>query len=270
MSALALNRRRGLTGSALHCSEAQNASNPNGPLYKCVPSNPAAGYGNLRAGGMLYALLALDSNGAVPDLSVYDIVGTTLKVAWLPVYDPLAAVTSTRKQFRYAANAGAPVATRSRKLEGAWFNNGKAYIVCSFASPSDGSAARHDGQVWALDPVAGTLTLEVYFPYVGPSGGGAEDSVPDEPDNITVSPYGGLILAEDSAGGQNILAVAPDGSTSLLARNRRDIVNPTPEGISEFTGVVFSPDAKTLYLHMQEPGITYAVTGPFARINRAK
>jgi len=248
----------------------EDASNPNGLLYKCVPNNPRPGYGNLRAGGALYALQALDKNGPVPDLSVYTVVGTTLQVGWLSVNDPLAAVTSTRKQFRYASNASAPIATRSRKLEGAWFNNGKAYIVCSFAAPSDGSIGRHDGQVWALDPQAGTLTLEVYFPYAGANGGGAEDSVPDEPDNITVSPYGGLILAEDSAGGQNILAVAPDGSTSLLARNRRDIIKPTAEGISEFTGVVFSPDAKTLFFHSQEPGITYAVTGPFARINRAK
>ena len=248
----------------------EDASNPHGLLYKCVPNNPNPGYGNLRAGGSLFALQARDGNGPVADLSVYSVVGTMLQVGWLAVNDPLAAVTSTRKQFRHAANPSAPVATRSRKLEGAWFGNGKAYIVCSYASPSDGSGGRHDGQVWALDPQAGTLTLEVYFPYAGPAGGGAEDSVPDQPDNITVSPYGGLILAEDSAGGQNILAVAPDGSTSLLARNRRDIVTPASEDISEFVGVVFSPDAKTLFFSTQEPGITYAVTGPFARINRAK
>ena len=248
----------------------EDASNPNGLLYKCVPNNPAPGWGNLRAGGSLYALQARDGNGPVADLSVYSVGGTMLQVGWLAVNDPPAAPSSTRKQFRYPANPAAPVATRSRKLEGAWFNNGKAYIVCSFAAPSDGSGARHDGQVWALDPLAGTLTLEVYFPYAGPAGGGAEDSVPDEPDNITVSPYGGLILAEDSAGGQNILAVAPDGSTSLLARNRRDIVTPTDDSISEFVGVVFSPDAKTLFFSTQAPGITYAVTGPFARINRAK
>ena len=248
----------------------EDASNPNGLLYKCVPNNAKPGYGSLRDGGSLYALQALDQGVPVPDLSVYSVVGTTLRVGWLSVNDPLAAVTSTRKQFRWATSSPSlPVATRSRKLEGAWFSDGKAYIVCSFAAPSDGSLGRHDGQVWALDPLVGTLTLEVYFPYAGADGGGAEDSVADEPDNITASPYGGLILAEDSAGGQNILAVAPDGSTSLLARNRRDIVKPTAEGISEFTGVVFSPDGKTLFFHSQEPGITYAVTGPFARLNPA-
>ena len=36
---------------------------------------------------------------------------------------------------------------------------------------------------------------------------------PDGPDNITVSPWGGLILAEDGEGVQHLLAVTPDGET---------------------------------------------------------
>ncbi|MDG4861924.1 DUF839 domain-containing protein, partial [Streptomyces sp. T-3] len=34
---------------------------------------------------------------------------------------------------------------------------------------------------------------------------------------------------------------------------------------SEFAGVVFSPDGKTLYASIQEPGVMVAITGPWKR-----
>jgi secreted PhoX family phosphatase len=116
-------------------------------------------------------------------------------------------------------------------------------------------------RVWSLDPAAGTLTLEVAFAVnADPSGSGAR--LPDGPDNITVSPWGGLILCEDGEGVQHLLAVAPDGSTSLFARNHRDD--------SEFAGATFSPHRKTLFVSIQSPGTTFAITGPFARVNRSR
>ena len=75
--------------------------------------------------------------------------------------------------------------------------------MCSFARLSDGSAAEHDGQVWAYDPDSQTLTLELYASrQPGPA-----LRLPDGPDNITVSPYGGFFLAEDGEGVQHLLAV---------------------------------------------------------------
>jgi hypothetical protein len=162
------------------------------------------------------------------------------------VPDPLATTVSTRTQLTEV--------TRSRKFEGAWWGNGSAYIVCSYARNSDGSVGQHDGQVWRHDPGRGTLTLEVNF---GVNPDTASDN-PDGPDNITVSPWGGVILAEDGEGVQHLLAVTPDGATLLLARNARD------DG--EFTGVTFSADRRTLYANLQQPGITFAVTGPFNTI----
>jgi secreted PhoX family phosphatase len=239
----------------------EDASNPHGLVYKCVPSDPTPSYGSLRAGGILYAMQCSSSGTFVPDLSVYATPGTELTVAWVAVPDRLAAAVSTRKQFAYAGNPGGAPATRSRKFEGAWWADGQAHIVCSFARPSDGSLAAHDGQVWSLDPAAGTLTLEVAFAVnVEPNGLGAD--LPDGPDNITVSPWGGLILCEDGEGVQHLLAVAPDGSTSLFARNHRDD--------SEFAGATFSPDRKTLFVSIQSPGTTFAITGPFARVNRSR
>ena len=72
-----------------------------------------------------------------------------------------------------------------------------------------------------------------------------------------MSPYGGLILAEDGEGVQHLYAVSKDGVAQPLARNARDD--------SEFTGPCFSPDRKTLYANLQAPGITFAITGPFGK-----
>jgi len=240
----------------------EDASKPNGLVYKCEPNDPKPGYGKLRAGGTLHAMRCSKDGNLVPDLSVYTEIGTTLTVEWVPVPDSSAASTSTRKQFGYfdfaaSADVGGEPITRSRKFEGAWYDGGKVFIVCSFAhGAGDWSLGMHDGQVWSLDPADETLTLEVRFEVnADPSGAGAD--LPDGPDNITVSPWGGLILCEDGEGVQHLLAVAPDGTTSLFARNH--------ENDSEFTGACFSPDRKTLFANRQEPGITFAITGPFAK-----
>jgi len=227
----------------------EDASNPNGLVYRCRPNDTSGRYGSLRAGGVLDAMRCTDGGTFVRDLSVYSQPGTVLTLGWVAVPDPLAAALSTRKQLTEV--------TRSRKFEGAWWGNGAAYIVASFARNSDGSVGQHDGQVWRLDPAAGTLTLDVHF---GLNPDYASDN-PDGPDNITVSPFGGLLLAEDGEGVQCVQAVAGDGSVAPLARNARDD--------SEFAGVCFSPDKKTLYVNLQQPGVTFAIKGPFARIRRS-
>ena len=37
----------------------------------------------------------------------------------------------------------------------------------------------------------------------------------------------------------------------------------TSEGDSEFTGPNFSPDRRTLFANVQQPGTVYAITGPW-------
>ncbi|MGH9279781.1 MAG: alkaline phosphatase PhoX [Acidimicrobiales bacterium] len=239
----------------------EDASNPNGLVYRCVPVNATPGYGHLRDGGALTAMRCRQGGVFVPDLSAYTAPGTELAVEWVAVPDPLAATTSTRKQFKYSANPTGAEITRSRKFEGMWWSDGRAYIVCSFARLSDGSVGEHDGQVWSYEPATATLRLDVRFE-VNPAPEGTGADQPDGPDNITVSPWGGLVLCEDGDGVQHLLAVAPDGSTSLFARNHTND--------SEFAGATFSPDRHTLFANIQSPGITFAITGPFAEVNRAR
>ncbi len=85
-----------------------------------------------------------------------------------------------------------------------------------------------------------------------------QDSDPDGPDNITVSAYGGLILAEDGEGKQHLVGSTESGEAFFFARNEI-------EGDSEFTGPTFSNDKKILFANIQEPGYVFAISGPFTR-----
>ena len=60
-----------------------------------------------------------------------------------------------------------------------------------------------------------------------------------------------------------MLSSVPGGPTCAIARNQ--ISNGTSNGAptySEFTGPTFSPDGKVLFVNIQVPGLTLAITGP--------
>ena len=221
----------------------EDATAPNGLLYRALPSRPLGGYGSLRAGASLEALVASDGGSFVVDLSEYSEPGTVLTTAWTAIPDPLATEASTRVQVTKV--------TRSRKLEGLWFGDGAVFVVSSFARLDDGSTQEHDGQVWRLDPVANTMELVVQF---GVNDDPESDNI-DGPDNITVSPWGGLLVCCDGEGVQHLFTVGPDGTPEVFARNARDN--------SELTGATFTDDGQTLFFNMYDPGVTFAVTGPW-------
>jgi uncharacterized protein len=116
----------------------EDATDPNGLVYRCEPRDPTPRYGSLRAGGVLSAMVCTDAGEVVPDLSVYREPGTELAVGWVAVPDPLAARVPTRRQFAHPGSRTAVPATRSRKLEGMWWSAGRASIVCSYARRGDG------------------------------------------------------------------------------------------------------------------------------------
>jgi len=195
----------------------EDATNPNGLLYRWTPPQEALplGPGALRGladdAGTLEAVKASDTNGTHgPDLSVATEPGTTYKVEWVNVPDRDAQTTgSTRKQFTNDR------VTRSRKLEGMWWGDDGAYFVASFARTADGSAAQHDGQVWFIDSEAGTIELKLWFAFTPTD----QDNDPDGPDNITVSAFGGLFIAEDGEGRQHLIGSTESGAVFFFARN---------------------------------------------------
>ncbi|MFF9911167.1 alkaline phosphatase PhoX [Streptomyces sp. NPDC013457] len=236
-----------------HAYLTEDASEPNGLFFRWVPPKGFEhGRGRLRTladdAGVLQAPRCIDSGGRfVDDLSRATRIGTVYGVDWLDVPDRDGREVEVREQF------GPDEVTRARKLEGMWWADGGAYIVSSYARDESPGAA-HDGQVWFYDPKRRTLTLQVLL---GVNANPDEDGAYDGPDNITVSPYGGLVIAEDGEGVQHLFGATERGRTYPIARN--DLND------SEFTGVVFSPDGDTLYANIQDPGIMVAVTGPWRR-----
>lgn len=246
-----------------HLCLTEDASGPNGLLYRWTPPEGFRhGRGRLRTladdAGRLQAFKCFDSGGRfVDDLSRATKTGTVYGVDWTDVPDRDARTVAVRKQF------AAGEVTRARKLEGMWWGDGGAYIVSSYAREE--SPGRHDGQVWFYDPGRRTLTLKVLLgvnpdPFV--------DGAFDGPDNITVSPYGGLVIAEDGEGVQHLFGATDSGRTYPIARNELNLGTEAEPEYSEFTGVTFSPDGKTLFANIQEPGIMLAVTGPWKRHKR--
>ena len=243
----------------------EDAGSPNGLLYRWTPDR----HGRVRdfrdlapTAGTLEAMYVTRRGAFVPDLAVFTRVGTTLDVTWKNVPDRDATTTSTRKQFDHLAKDSSgqytvPVAgpagpiTRSRKLEGAWWGRGGFYFDASYARPADGSLSTHDGQIWFFDVSRQRIRLVSYIPATPD-----QDVDVDGPDNLTVNPHGGLVACEDGDGLNHLVLVAPDGSRAFLALNRND---------SEFAGATFSADGRTLFANSQEPGVVFAITGPWRR-----
>ncbi|MBW3578276.1 MAG: PhoX family protein [Actinobacteria bacterium] len=181
-------------------------------------------------------------------------VGRSLTVAWVPVEDPAPDNADSESVFNQGWELGGAAFAR---LEGAWWGNGEIY----FNSTSGGEA--DNGQVWAYRPAGGSdgqLTLLFESP-------GA--AVLDSPDNITVSPRGGIVLCEDGGGDQYLRGLTRDGRIFDLAVNLVDG--------SEWAGATFSPDGRILFVNTQGTtrgpipagpaniGRTYAIWGPWAR-----
>ena len=91
----------------------------------------------------------------------------------------------------------------------------------------------------------------------------------ESPDNITVSPRGGIVLCEDGdLAPQRLHGLTPDGRLFPFAANNV-VLNGEKNGFKndyrhqEWCGACFSPDGKWLFVNMQKPGITFAINGPW-------
>jgi uncharacterized protein len=179
--------------------------------------------------------------------------GTRFEIAWVDIADPdpdlAGGAPSTFAQG--AALGGAAF----RRLEGAiWSQRDKAIY---FNSTDGGAAAA--GQVWAWYKQRGKEYVELV--YESPS----TDTLL-KPDNITVSPKGGILLCEDpDRARQSFLrGVNDNGQLYDLAANIRPGTIPgstTPASFDEFAGATFHGDF--LFVNIQTPGITFAITGPW-------
>lgn len=145
--------------------------------------------------------------------------------------------------------------TTFARLEGCWYGNEKIY----FDATSGGNAGC--GQIWSFDPQTSKLKLVFESPSI---------EVLDSPDNLAVSPRGGIVLCEDGDRvPQRLHGLTPDGELFDLAANHV-VLKGEHNGIhgdfrgSEWAGATFSPDGRWLFVNIQNPGLTVAIQGPWA------
>ena len=228
-----------------------------GYVYETEDANPAGLFrfrpttkGNLHGGGVLEMLVI---NGGPYDTR-RDATGTTYaSTSWVTIDQPEPA--TGRPTTEGIAKGGALFA----RLEGAWYSDGKIYIVSTSGGPVG------QGQVFEYEPA--TAAMRVLF--ASPS-----SAVLNAPDNICVSPRGGIVLCEDGGGVEYLHGLTTDGEIFKLAVN--NVVVPAggapghpgvPPGDyrgSEWAGATFEPkNGNWLFVNIQTPGITFAITGPW-------
>ena len=167
--------------------------------------------------------------------------GAVLPVTWveIPDPDPRGAAWHPLAVYRQGRERGAATFAR---LEGCFWHRNRVIFV----STEGGDAGI--GQIWDYRPGPKTLRLALEFPSA---------DVLRKPDNVSATPRGGLLLCEDGPGPDRIQGLGRDGRVLDFARNLFS------DG--EFAGATFSPDGKILFVNVQRPGATFAITGPWER-----
>jgi uncharacterized protein len=221
----------------------QTEDEHDGLIYRFIPNVP----GKLVEGGRLQALVikglpSLDTRNWEEQLVT---VGSTFEVEWIDLED----VTNPNNDLRIRGFEKG--AARFARGEGMWYGNDCVYFACT------NGGSNKTGQIWTYVP----------SPYEGTS---QESQAPGkvalflEPnnsdllqnaDNLTVAPWGDIIICEDASKDASLVGVTPSGEIYEFGRN--------VSSKSELAGVCFSPDGSTLFVNMQVDGLTLAITGPW-------
>ena len=214
-------------------------------FYRFIPDTPEV----LADGGRLQMMAVTGQAGY--ETGRGQTQGAVLPVHWVDIADPDPAVfDQDRAIFDQGLAAGG---ARFERLEGAFPGDSGIYFV----STSGGDARA--GQVFHYLPTsaeAGELRLVFESP---------SRDILDSPDNIVLSPRGGVVLCEDGRGEQYIRELDSQGR----------IVNLVRGGPLEFAGSCFSPDGRVMFFNVQgspfqggtDPGGTYALWGPWEGTN---
>ena len=215
-------------------------------FYRYIPNVP----GKLLEGGKLQALAVVDE----PSLPTHNWTADheiplrrPLETLWIDLDD----VDPVENDLRLrGAKSGAAMFARG---EGLCVAGDRFAFTCTIGGPA------RLGQVFTYEP----------SPYEGTKGeinapGKLEliaeanaNSLLRNADNLTMAPWGDLIVCEDTAANNGLIGVRPDGSQYEIANNGHSK--------SELAGVCFSPDGNTLFVNIQYPGMTLAITGDWEK-----
>ncbi|MCG8467002.1 MAG: PhoX family protein [Gemmatimonadetes bacterium] len=211
-------------------------------FYRFRPDTPRV----LADGGTL-EMLAVVGRPQV-DLRIGQQPGVWMDVAWveIPDPDPDSADRNVSAVFEQGYEAGG---ARFSRLEGCFYADESIYFTAT-----DGGDAQL-GQVWRYVPATESLTLVFESP---------SEDVLSHPDNLAISPRGGLLICEDNEGVSHLHGMTPTGDIFPFAAN---VLNER-----EFAGACFSPDGRYLFVNIQGDliprgpgnlGYTLAIWGPW-------
>jgi uncharacterized protein len=248
-------------------------------LYRYLPKDKSRKLGALERGGKLQAAKVKGRPNA--DLLTAN-MGDTYELEWVDIADPdadrgpfdapEATNTTASGPFLQAWAAGA---LRMSRGEGIWYARGSLYMVdTSTGVDSSGRRGRGEGAVWELD--LRSMKLQCLFASANAVAG-------NNPDNITVYPWGGplMFLCEDGGGvedefgfGNRLMGLNEKGETFIFAKNnvQLDAAQISAAGKTatagdyrnrEFCGACFDPFGRIMFVNIQTPGITFAITGPW-------
>ncbi len=274
---------RPIRGMGRFKHEAAVADATTGIVYQTEDAWPEAGSGfyrylpahrnDLYAGGTLQMLRVADDPRA--DLREGQTIGRAIPVDWTTIKnpDPDLEHGAPRVFDQGFAHGGALF----NRLEGIFRSTDRSIY---FASTSGGDTKNGNvsadgyregyGQIWRYVPggVGGKLVLVFESP---------GHTALDSPDNIAVTPRGGLLICEDCTGargaGTDPASARHEAHTNRLIGLTRSgqhfafVVNRLND--TELAGVCFSPRANILFVNIygngeRGSGMTCAITGPWA------
>ena len=250
---------------------------PNSGFYRYRPVNASQTMGSLEQGGALFMLKAAGVDNA--DLRPVQ-AGDQFDVEWVridqpdadpeafaPPLDGLPPIAGIGRSGPYLQGE-AQGAARFSRLEGCWYQNGVIYFIDTNAGPVG------KGTIWAYEPELERITVI----YASPS-----EQAMDNPDNVTISPRGGILVCEDGGGivdsgtrlnGTRLVGIQPNGESFIFAENIMQLTDSPPGQPQippddyrgrEFAGACFDPTGRYLFVNIQIPGVTLAITGPWGR-----
>jgi secreted PhoX family phosphatase len=215
-------------------------------FYRFLPRRGGA----LARGGRLQALAFADAPADTRNWSGVSFpMGASRAARWIDLEGIDSPEDDLRKR---GAAAGAAIFARG---EGIHRGSGEFYFTCT-----SGGAAKI-GQIMRYRPspaegrpgeAKAPATLQNFVE-------SSSSEVLDYGDNITVAPWGHLIVCEDRSGSaRNYLrGISPEGRVYTIARLLAD---------TELAGACFAPDGKTLFLNVYRPGKTLAISGPWSSV----
>ncbi|MGH6645467.1 PhoX family protein [Aquabacterium sp.] len=248
-------------------------------LYRFLPNNASGGLNSLHAGGVMQGLKVKNVNNA--DMRMPTLC-QEFDVEWVTIENPdldgatLSSVVGNVSASGPYIQAYAKGAAIFGANEGVWVTNGVVFFTDKQVTANPNRA----GRIWALDLT--TQVLRAVFV-------SNDIRVGNSPDNLCVSPRGGVLFCEDgsssgltssgttvSVPAQRLMALHPNGGSYEFASNNYNFTaaqlaaagksgaTTGNQRNTEWCGSVFSPDGRVLFANLQGPGITVAITGPWA------